>query len=265
MGGEVRRRGASGSITFVETADSILGAIRRDAQAVVDEVTLDAYREMVGFVREAGYPHFLRIWNHLARINEEDRGLERYRRFSIGRHEAFREAGYLFENDLPAASAVGSHDDALTIYFVASNRKPVAIENRRQISAFAYPPQYGPKSPSFSRASIVDWGNRSQLFLSGTASIVGHESVHIDDVSKQLGETFRNIDELLARASTTSAKLFTRETMTSMKVYVRRAADVSLIEDSISAMLPDLPVVYVEADICRKELLLEIEAIAAAC
>lgn len=257
-----RRRGAAGSITFVETGDAILGTMRREATADVEAATLDAYREMLAFVRGAGQPHFLRIWNHLADINETEDGLERYRRFSVGRHEAFREAGYRFENDLPAASAVGSHDDALTIYFVASHRKPVAIENRRQVSAFAYPPQYGPKSPSFSRASIVDWGSRSQLFLSGTASIVGHESVHIGDVGKQLDETFRNIDELLDRASSATSKSFTRETMTSMKVYVRNPEDAPGIESLIKAMLPALPVIYVEADICRKELLLEIEAIA---
>lgn len=256
-------RGTTGSVEWSVAGDVMLGALRRETETRVDDATLDLYREMIRFTREAGFPHFLRIWNHLGRINEPQDGLERYRRFSIGRHQAFEEAGYRFENDLPAASAVGCHEDSLVTYFLASRQEPKCLENARQVSAFAYPPLYGPKSPSFSRAAVVRWSDRFQLFLSGTASIVGHQSVHIGDVDAQLDETFHNIDVLLARASVIEPEaLFTTDSLVFLKIYVRNAPDFDRIRLQVMRRLPHVEVSYVVADICRKELLLEIEGIA---
>lgn len=258
-----RFEGTSGTISYSAAGEVLVGALRCDGTGDLERSSLDAYREMIAFVRETGYPHFLRIWNHVGRINESDDGLERYRRFSVGRHEAFAEAGYRFENDLPAASAVGSHEESLVIYFLASKRAPICLENSRQVSAFQYPPLYGPRSPSFSRAAVVRWDDRAQLFLSGTASIVGHKSMHISDVGKQLDETFQNISVLLERASEIERDLaFDFSSLVSLKVYIRNDSDFPLIQSKVAALLPDLDVSYVEADICRKELLLEIEGIA---
>ena len=138
----------------------------------------------------------------------------------------------------------------LITYFLAARDAGVQVENPRQVAAYNYPPQYGPKSPSFSRATI--W--RDTVFVSGTSSVLGHATVHVGDVEAQLDETVRNIEAVLSRTGRTLANVV------AAKTYIRNAADY----DTIARRLADVfPVnLYLEADICRKDLLLEIECIA---
>jgi len=82
------------------------------------------------------------------------------------------------------------------VYFLASPARARALENPRQISAYRYPRDYGPDSPTFSRAAIAAATVGQQLFISGTASILGHESVHIGDAGAQARESAANIAAL---------------------------------------------------------------------
>lgn len=145
----------------------------------------------------------------------------------------------------------------LVVYFLASRKAATAVENPRQISAYDYPPQYGPK-PAFSRASILG----DILFISGTASIVGHETVHVGDVVAQTRETLTNIEALLSEANRVSgANRFSTRSL-AYKVYVRNRADLSLIQSQLEPALdPKARVLYLHADICRQDLLVEIEAV----
>jgi chorismate lyase/3-hydroxybenzoate synthase len=191
-------------------------------------------------------------------INENACGLERYRQFSVGRYNAFSELGYALRSDLPAASAVGSHHGSLSLHFLAARTPATQLENPRQVSAFEYPQRYGPRSPSFSRAAVKRWADREQLFLSGTASIIGHESHHDADVKTQTEETMRNIAELLRAGGD-----FSFADLQTLKVYVRDRKDVEIVRNEVDAWRsPSTAVLYVEADICRRELLVEIEGIA---
>jgi enamine deaminase RidA (YjgF/YER057c/UK114 family) len=149
----------------------------------------------------------------------------------------------------------------LVIYFLASRAAPTAIENPRQVSAYEYPPQYGPK-PAFSRASVLRETSGAILFISGTASIVGHQTVHAGDVAAQTRETLVNIEALLGEANRVSgAPRFDMDTL-AYKVYVRNSADLPLIQSQLhTALGPQSQVVYLQADICRQDLLVEIEAI----
>ncbi|MBV8517404.1 MAG: hypothetical protein JO197_08380 [Acidobacteria bacterium] len=215
------------------------------------QIAHDVYARLIADVRAAGHPYFLRMWNHVGAINELDEGRERYQLFCAGRHDAFVEAGYHHDVDLPAASAVGTHGHGLVVYFLASREPGVQVENPRQVAAYDYPPQYGPKSPSFSRATI--W--RDTIFVSGTSSVVGHATVHAD-VGAQLDETLRNIETVLRRATPNGGLA----NIAAAKTYIRRAADSELIARRLEGVFPSH--LLVEADICRADLLLEIEAVA---
>jgi len=225
----------------------IFGSVSAEETKPIEDVARDVYARVIDEVRKAGYPYFLRMWNHVGSLNEIERGLERYQRFCAGRHDAFIEAGYHHDVDLPAASAVGTPGRGLVTYYLAAREPGVQIENPRQVSAYRYPSQYGPKSPSFSRATI--W--RDTVFVSGTSSVVGHETVHAGDVVAQLEETLRNIAMLVPLASVAAAK-----------TYIRRPADYPLLAERLAAVFPVN--LYLEADICRPDLLLEIEAVARA-
>ena len=236
--------------TWETNGDLYFGSVVAAEERPLEQVSRELYARVIREVREAGFPYFVRMWNYVGDINESDRGQERYKLFCAGRHDAFVEAGYHHDVDLPAASAVGMHGRGVITYFLAAREPGTQVENPRQVAAYNYPPQYGVKSPSFSRATV--W--KGIVFVSGTSSVVGHATVHGGDVDAQLDETLRNIDAVLAQTGRSLANV------TSAKTYVRRESDYEAIAARLGGVLPNN--IFVEADVCREDLLLEIEAVA---
>lgn len=230
--------------------DFVFGAVVAEETQPLETVSREVYADLIDDVRAQGYPYFVRMWNYVGAINEYDGGVERYTLFCAGRHDAFVAAGYHHDVDLPAASAVGMPGRGLITYFLAARQPGTQVENPRQVAAYHYPPQYGVKSPSFSRATV--WGDR--VFVSGTSSVVGHATMHQGDVVAQLEETLRNIEVVLARTERTLANVI------SAKTYIRHPHDYAAIAARLDGLLPNN--LYLEADICRNDLLLEIECVA---
>lgn len=234
---------------------SIVLAVEVDGAAgpALEAAALDTYLGILADVERAGYPHLVRAWNFVPGINGMAGGFERYALFCRARAQAFETRfGRGFEPHLCAASAVGADGDALVVHVVAAREPGRAVENPRQVAAWRYPDRYGPCSPSFVRATV--W--RDVVFVSGTASVVGHESVHPGDVAAQTEETMRNVACVLEE-SRTDAKV------ASLRTYVRNAGDVEAVRAAIARSgLGDVPNAWYRADICRSELLVEIEAIA---
>ena len=152
----------------------------------------------------------------------------------------------------------------LTIYFLAARGSaPIAIENPRQVSAYNYPASYGPRSPTFSRASVARLGGCDVLFLSGTASIVGHETLHAGDVVAQTRETMANIAAMVGEANRVVPQAGFTLAELCYKVYVRHEQDVAAIHHELRRTLgQSARLVFLQADICRASLSMEIEATA---
>jgi chorismate lyase/3-hydroxybenzoate synthase len=225
--------------------------------------TETAYQEIFEVLGRTQHPHLIRIWNYLADINVQSGGDERYRHFNSARQMAFRNSGRATMGTVPAACALGSPTGSpLSIYFLAARQAPKMIENPRQTSAYHYPPKFGRHSPLFSRACV--WGDfgSSRLFISGTASIVGHETLHRGDVVAQTRETMTNIGALVAEANKlVDSARYSVEAL-KLKVYVRRPGDLDAIESTLARILRSTSsVIYLQADVCREDLLVEIEAV----
>ncbi len=245
----IRQFGPGPRVEVLAGDDLLYGAVTSEESKPLEGLARETYARLIQHVREAGYPYFVRMWNFVGSINViEER--ERYQLFCAGRHDAFIAAGYHHDVDLPSASAVGMPGRGLITYFLAARDAGVQVENPRQVAAYNYPPQYGPKSPSFSRATV--W--RDTVFVSGTSSVVGHETMHAGDVEAQLDETVRNIEAVLSRTGRSLANVV------AAKTYVRHAADYDVIARRLGDVFPVN--LYLEAEICRKELLLEIECVA---
>lgn len=228
----------------------------------LDTDTCAAYRRLFGFIERAGFPHLLRAWNYIPHITLDEGGLERYRRFSIGRHDAFVAQGRSLGEHVPAACALGTRGDRIVIYFLAARTPGTPIENPRQISAYDYPEQYGPRSPTFSRAMLATQAHSSTLFISGTASIVGHRTVHCGDLSAQADETIVNLKSVMAEAEAAQPAAAAAQTRLMFKAYLRNLGDASLIKAKLAREFgAGIEVACLEADICRTDLLLEIEGI----
>ena len=156
---------------------------------------------------------------------------------------------------------MGLRDGPLQVGVLAGRVAPLAFENPRQISAYRYPPEYGARTPSFSRAALAAIGGaRQALFISGTASIVGEQSLHPGDVTRQTEETLRNLQAVLDAAMTQCSAHFTLADL-QCTVYLRHPADAERVLALLAQAMPGaLPPRCVQADICRSELLVEIEA-----
>lgn len=229
----------------------------------VEALTRDAYRRILRIVAQSGYTNLARAWNYFPGINLGSGDRERYKLFAAGRAEAFEEFGYA-NSALPAGTAIGTEPGTpLTVSIIATRDECVPLGNPRQLNAFNYPRQYGPRSPTFSRAVAIRSVAGHRILISGTAAIVGHESQHFDDPTQQLQEAFRNVDELIRHAArqvnangdkTSSLNSFWR-------VYVRPSAQAFDIERILHEHLSDKAnLIMLHGEICRRELHVEIEA-----
>lgn len=235
--------------------------IDADAAALLRATEL-AYQEIFAVLRQTEHRHLIRIWNYLPEINRDAGGDERYRLFNSARRLAFRNSGQATTGTVPAACALGSPAGSpISIYFLAARQRPRMIENPRQTSAYHYPSKFGRHRPIFSRACLLSESAGTNLFVSGTASIVGYETIHHGDVSAQTGETLANIAALLDEANrAVSAERYCLDAL-KFKVYVRQPSDLGAIEAALSkALRPATPIVFLQADVCREDLLVEIEA-----
>ena len=243
----------------------LFGALQLEERpgTLLDILTYTAYRRLLVQARALGYPHLLRLWNYFPQINRESDGLERYQRFCAGRHQALAENLSDFPRSLPAGTAVGTMSGPIKIHFLAARHPGTHVENPRQVRAYEYPRIYGPRSPSFARATLQPSISGPHLLIAGTASVVGHVSEHIGDPHKQTLEIIHNLNALITQ--TEELHGVTRGQWCGQalfKIYIRHPEHFATIRDILKEQLPShSQVLYLQGEMCRSELLLEIEGI----
>jgi chorismate lyase/3-hydroxybenzoate synthase len=258
----------SGMFEILTTDDYLIVAGHLD-EAPGDPMTARSERLYAGLlhlIAARGYPHFVRIWNVIQDINRVEGELERYRQFCLGRHEAYlRALSDEMAGRFPAATAVGARAGGLTVYGIAARAPGLPVENPNQVSAYRYPRQYGPRSPSFARALVKEWpaSGRANLYVSGTASITGHETRHEGDLRAQVRQMMDNVETVVAEAGRKASRPFEfANPGTLMKAYVRHPEDLPVIRACVAERLgAEVEVLYLRADICREALLVEIDGV----
>jgi chorismate lyase / 3-hydroxybenzoate synthase len=255
--------GYRGDLRWSSDGNYLFFAIEVDeAQAGdIDTAAEQAYTSVCDLVAEHrfanGLPgHVVRLWNYMDSINEGEDDNERYRRFCSGRARGLCASA---RNGYSAATAIGRRDGkrVLQVYGLASREAGVAVENPRQISAWSYPRQYGPVAPTFARATHTA---ADQLLVSGTAAVVGHQSLHAGDTFAQIDETLVNLDSLLAAAGPCIASRGIDAIL--LKVYLRDATEAEAVEQRLRERLPGLVgLIILISDICRSDLRIEIDGI----
>lgn len=259
--GPARPAGHVGPLALFQAGDWLLGAATVSLPDGLEAATRRLYENIF---RATHGRHLARIWNYVPAINETGPdGLENYRLFCRGRSLAFAQRdGENVNTAMPAASAVGSRAPNLTVAFAASSAKPRHVENPRQVPAYRYPLEHGPRPPSFSRATIASGPDHATVFISGTASIRGHSTVAPDNTLAQLDCTLENLREISSACDLGPTLDQGAGSTRHFKVYLRHAAD----QPAIAAILEERLltgadyVSYLQADICRSSLLVEIEA-----
>ncbi len=246
-------------VSGARTRDVFFGALQIPNVDDPEAAGRLAYRRVFESIAALGVPHLWRTWNYFPAINADAGGIERYRLFNIGRHDAFEAFGRTKDADMPAASALGSRAGALTVYFIAGSERGTPVENPRQVSAYRYPERYGPRSPTFSRAMLMPESGDRALAISGTASIVGHETRHIGDAAAQIEETLANVNALILAAGYANTPSADAGEGLLLKAYLRSADSLPVVEGAVARTFGKASVIYLQADICRSELLVEVE------
>jgi enamine deaminase RidA (YjgF/YER057c/UK114 family) len=262
----------AGRVSYRVSDDLLFGCLRLHEREFIEpsaaqatrqalmRATETAYQEMFALLAKTAQPHLLRIWNYLPDINEVVDDEERYRVFNAARQAAFRNVGRAANASAPAACALGSMSGSpLSLYFLSTRTPPTMIENPRQTSAYHYPAKFGRHSPLFSRACISSGSHGTNLFISGTASIVGFDTVHAGDVTAQTQETLANIEALLEEANRLMGWARYQLSALKLKVYVRNPLDGAAIAAVLETAGCARPLML-KADVCREDLLVEIEA-----
>jgi chorismate lyase / 3-hydroxybenzoate synthase len=255
--------GRDGALRWSMNADYLYFAIEIDEADCggIDAAAESAYAEICRFFERHRFAcgakgHILRLWNYMDAINEGEGDDERYRHFCSGRARGISPAA---RNGYSAATAIGRRDGVrvLQVYGLAARLGGVAVENPRQVSAWAYPREYGPVAPTFARATRTP---AEQLLVSGTAAVVGHRSQHVGDTLAQLDETLLNLDSLLAAAGPHIAARGLPAIL--LKIYLRDGAEADAVEQAIRRRHEGMAgMMVLLSDICRHDLRIEIDGI----
>lgn len=218
------------------------------------------------------FPKPTRSWNFLPDICAPlENGIDRYRAFNIARYRAFSSffgESIISQGRVPPASCIGHWGSPILIAMLGTRNGVVSVENPRQVPAFEYSPKFGPRPPCFARAGLTTIGNKPMLLVAGTASVLGEESVHSGSLDAQIQETLLNLRAILAEGARLHGQtLNTRDidplsTVAATRVYYRRQEDQPTLARMLPPELTNSDVEYVHAEICRCELLLEIEVVA---
>lgn len=246
------RRAGDLAVIAVEIEESAFGGVQG--------ASAEAYRRLLALVRPSTHPYLLRIWNYLGAINEGVGDDERYRRFCVGRAAAVDAS---FNAPPPAATAIGTPQPTGSVQVIAlCAREPgIALENPRQTPAWQYPREYSPVPPGFSRGVLVGEGDGLRLLASGTASIVGHVSRHPNDAAAQLRESLANLEVLLDEGAARSGRRFSLDRCEALRVYLRDPADLGFVQTALAGRVALDRVLFLHGDICRRELLVELEGV----
>jgi enamine deaminase RidA (YjgF/YER057c/UK114 family) len=222
----------------------------------------DVFRQIGEWLEEAHFPvnSIIRQWNYIERITCLEDGNQHYQSFNDARSDFYAQSAW--PNGYPAATGIGANlggvvADLDAALFTSPGTCVVPIDNPLQAAAHTYSDKVlktaGGKTatPKFERAKSITFGNRRLVHISGTAAIRGENSLKEAGLERQLHVTMENISRLTGHA---------RPAM--LRVYLKNRADYALAERLIRAYHLSIPVSFMCADVCREELLIEIEGIA---
>lgn len=227
----------------------------------------------------AGFDQVVRTWIYVNQITDGPDGSQRYYELNRARTDFFRDirlcaknrAPWAPETIYPASTGIGTRGTNIAMGCMAlDSQRPdvfvMPIENPQQTAAYDYQANYSPQSPKFSRAMAVVQGHFVSTLVSGTASIVNARTCHSGDIARQTEQAIENIERLIApenfaRHGLTGAGA-TLKDIAKLRVYVKHQEDYEHCREVCELRLPRIPAIYLHADICRPDLLVEIEAVA---
>lgn len=228
----------------------------------IQQQSVEIFRLISEVLHKEGFPieNIIRQWNYIEQITGFDGIDQHYQMFNNVRSNFYNQATW--NTGYPAATGIGTNLGGVLVDIdVAIFARPecftTPIDNKLQIAAHEYSSQVlaaaqqQKSTPKFERAKSMTFDDKQLIYISGTAAIRGEESLIGVGLEQQLHITMENIAQLIGDAKLKMLRVYLKE-----KSYYQEAHEL------LSKYQPDIPISYMCADVCRDELLIEIEGVA---
>ena len=207
-----------------------------------------------------------RQWNYIQGITMLNDDSQNYQEFNDARSLFYNKSQWT--NGYPAATGIGADAGGVVVEICAiKNSAPsLTIDNPLQTAAHNYSQkvldgkiitEVGERTtPKFERARLL--GNT--IFISGTAAIKGEQSIKSHNAVEQTADTMEIMDRLVSKENIPTEN--NGSTYDLLRIYVKNKEDIEGIKNFMETHYPSAKKHYLIADVCRPELLVEIEGIA---
>ena len=225
----------------------------------IEDQTKQKYRSLLSLLDALRFPYLIKVWHYVPGLCTEQNGVNRYRLFCRGRAAA---VGHRLDGEhLNAATVIGTQSAQGVFYCLAGRIPGRPLENPRQTAAYKYPDYAAAERPLFARGIVLQDKPFTQLYVSGTASIVGHQSHNIGDVGKQTRTAAEHVLCLLREAARLEPRLAVscQPLIHRLNFYCVKREHRRIIQDCAQELLPQAQHTgFFYGDVCRPELLVEI-------
>lgn len=224
--------------------------------------------EEIMFRENFSISSIVRQWNYIEGITVFDGDRQHYQDFNDSRSHFYAKTKW--DSGYPAATGIGTQYGGVMVELIAFSGDACidrALDNPLQVSAHKYSQQVlvGARdevfdqrtTPKFERGRVLGQQDKQIIFISGTAAIRGEHSQLTDDLIEQTRLTMANIDHLISEENYPLPNGSRAYSM--LRIYVKEYRQMGEVRKYMEMHYPEVNKIYLHADICRDELLLEIE------
>ena len=195
----------------------------------------------------------IRTWFFVRDVDTQYNGLVKSRR------ECFMEQGLTPNTHFIASTGIGGTpaDPKALIQMGSYAITGFEPEQQRYLYALTHLNRTIEYGVTFERGTLMQYGDRNHVYISGTASIDNHgEVLHVGDVKKQTIRMWENVEKLLEEGG------MTYDDVMQIIVYLRDCADYQIVKEMFDERFPNMPYVITLAPVCRPTWLIEMECMA---
>lgn len=217
------------------------------------ESLLIAYEETLQNFNATLADNCIRTWFFVRDVDTQYAGMVR------ARLENFKEQGLTEHTHYISSTGIGGLPADTRALVQLGTYAVTGFEPEQQRYLYA-PTHLNPTyeyGVTFERGTVMEYGDRAHVYISGTASINNKgEVVHIGDIVRQTERMWENVETLLAEGQTSF------DDVMQIIVYLRDICDYRTVKDMFDRRFPDIPRVITQAPVCRPTWLIEMECIA---
>ena len=215
--------------------------------------TLFIYIDILKLFQATLEKNCVRTWFFVRDVDTQYGGLVKSRR------ECFVEQGLTPETHYIASTGIGGtpSDPKALVQLDSYAMTGFEPEQQRYLYGLSHLNRTIEYGVTFERATLMQYGDRNHVYISGTASINNKgEVMHVGNVQQQTLRMWENVETLLNEGG------MSYDDVMQIIVYLRDSADYEMVKRMFEQKFPQIPTVFTLAPVCRPTWLIEMECMA---